>query len=546
VGGWINGTDSGDVEQLANINSTLNQIQAELADIETEMSEILSLLEKQQFANRVEDTTDPVNRISDAVGSYQAVLAAAAQISCRDASTPTCADPQSPAAVCASVNAQTLQQQCIALGDLPIPPGQAENFYTDNPPAAATNSLIGQFIWQITKNDPWDDSTVQTLANNVGGQVTEGQPPPDGVWQDGSAFYAGQQPYFLGTTTDQDIQYLASYYFSIFAEGLTMRSAYYGFDDVPESTYKSPVTRSLKDYFDLVMGAPAALPAGTFIDTAVSKGSTPPNNNGLMWSGQLGSIASTYAYGRLINQKASVTLPYSGAQPGDRANNAPGAQTPVLPDGQTPHDWAAATNAQLSQLISDTPPGPSTNTLVPGYFAGQILDNSTYGGTTIGWASGQAFDLAPQIQATNTSPGLDVIDAPIRCYPVSSCQLFTWAWGAPWGVTDLNTGENPNFSPSLQPDTTNNWWTNQQCPDISSQQCTFGQTYPGIINNWQLPVLYLRTPVGAGQGRGSECYFYYEPGCLTTPPTPPPTGPTRRSSSSASSSHTARAASPAR
>jgi hypothetical protein len=467
VAGWLspNAPDS-DAAQLANIDSALNQITTQLTDLENEMGQLQSEVTLGNYSTLAEGAAPTVNAIQDGLSSYQAVLDAANQISCWPSNAGSCPNPQSPADVCQGASGP-LQNLCVTLGDLPLPANLPPRPYTNpNSPNALTGSLIGQFMYEITSVNSFSDSQIQALANDAAGGLGGGSPGTAGIWQFGSAYLAAQTP-FLGTPTDQEIQDMIGYYMSAYTAGLTMRGAFWGFDQFAASTYNSAVNTSLADFSDLTEAAPAPLPGGTFLD----------QKSGLMWSGWLGAIENAECPADVAEHDGQISLPYPAGTGGscsaginpltDTPNNAPGWVTPQLANGQTIADWSIAGQDQVQDLSANLAPYTNSGTQATylvnnGLFAGPIISNVSAGKKPqelAAWPNGvtsnqQLCDL------TDNTPG---------------CEALIWLPGInPWDVAAGDSG-----------------------------------SYEGAPL-YDFPSFFFRTPVAAGPN--AECYYYPQSG----------------------------------
>jgi hypothetical protein len=484
VAGWLfpSGGNT-DAQQLANINSALDQINAQLTDLQNEMTAIQQELKQLMDANTygiynglAENANQAVTSIDDAMSSYQTLTEVADEISCGSSTvSATCPNPKSPSAVCAAAPPRgATQLLCQELGLLPAPPAspETEGWWTiQGSPESMT--LIGRFMVESTQQNPFNDSDVQALANDVLGAAAGGGPATVGIWQYGSAYLAGQAP-FVGTPTDQEIQDIIGYYMSAFTAGLTMRAAYWGFDGDPPSSYEAafqgpnpnqPEPPGMLPQFQaLTNAAPAPLPGGTFIDM----------KSGLMWSGWLGSQEF---FGCTQSNPAPFGLPYQPSctvgdehPNGDVPNNAPGAVTPQLAKGQTITDWSQAGGNELESLSTDVAPyangGSQATYLVNnGLFAGQIISN--------------AFDFSGSSASPMWPNGLD--------NNFNSCDLLT---NAP-GTCGAFVWTNGDGAASLPWDmASGGQWTPQ--PALT------------FVFAYDLPMLYWRSPTA------SECYFFLE------------------------------------
>ena len=465
VGGWDSSSSGGGCKgcatQLANINSALNQISSQLADLKSQVSALQTEVTLGDYSTLAADAATSVNAVGDAMSSYTAVTSLASEISCWPATGSTCSDPQAPSTVCATPETRDLTDLCIALGDLPLPADLPTHPYTNpNAPAAVQNSLIGQFMHE-TEVNPFTDSDLESLANQVAGGLGGGAVGTVGIWQFGSAYLASQSP-FLGTSTDQEIQDLLGYYLSAYTAGLTMRAAWWAFDQDSQSTYSSSIDTELTDFQDLVAAMPSPLPGGTFLETG----------SGRMWSGQLGSTEMVFFVPR---PSTPITLPYVSHYPDygsdDAPNTAPGAVTPELPDGQTISDWSVAGPTQLEELGSDAASqttGDQTSYFVKqGLFAGQILSNSAVGpsGANVTWPNG--LSESDWNAATPCS---------LAAY-TSTCVAPTWGGPGETSLWDLSHGDG------------------------------IYTLYGGALS---FATLYWRMPVSTGTD--AECYYYPESG----------------------------------
>jgi hypothetical protein len=525
LSGIINGTSPSD--ELANVDSALQQINAQLADLQVETKQLGTQITQGNYSQLAANAADEVNSISDGASSFETVLDEAAQIGCGDYSHPIdpgsslpCSSPQSPATVCsasAEASNATLKQACIAFGDLPLP-ADAASFYTrSDAPTAATESLVGEFINEITQQSLLSDASVQDLANQLGGDQGGGAPGTYGLMQYGSA-YAASGPFFVSTNS-QTVQDIYGYYFDAFVAGLTMRAAYDGLDQIPQTEYESATNTTLSDYDDLAAAAPVALPTGTFIDTAAYT----------MWSGQIGEVVTQGTYVNQVNAGAALTLmPYSD-------NAASGASAPTL-GGQPIADWSAAQLSQLQTLYGDIPSGSSgtdgdflvgsasqagSPEVWPGLLNNGVWDGAGY---PVGISSEQeSAPSASSITGMSITPSPDGgyfpgsynnQEVPLSILDVVSCSANgnsncsepTWANGAPYGAYDLNNG----WQMKSVSGETLSWWANwdsdsTQCVDLDFlDNCNDTREYPGITNHSVLPVLYYRAPADTI----NECYFW--------------------------------------
>ncbi len=382
------------------------------------------------------------------------------------------------------------------LGDLPLPPNSSHYYSEAGSPAEARHSLIGEFIWEMTQNNPFNDSDIQSLAAD-----TIGVGGTDGIWQYGSSWLLHEQP-FLDTNDDKQMQGLVGYYLGAYAAGLTMRSAYYGFEQIPATTYESAIEHDLGDYVDLVGAAPSPLPAGTVIEL----------NNGTMWSGQMGSIQSLANYKTLAAKGATITLPQQTDENGNIPDNAPGAHTPTLANGETITNWAAANNETLGKLASSVPSSESNkaNYLADeDLFSGQLLSNSSHAALfspreVFVWPSGMGLHVAGYEQEFGE------VSLSGKCtLPSGGCYAPTWASGEELEAFDLASGS--GMVKALGAGTGNvNWlhWPNCKINNFKNAvQCEADyERYLPLATGMTLPVLYDRTPVTTG--KEPECYYY--------------------------------------
>jgi hypothetical protein len=496
-------------QQLQQIDKTLIEVQSQIAQLQTEVSSIDAKVDKGDFQAAAAQAAGPVLAISNNQSSYLAVTNLAAQISCPPRAG-GCTNPQSPAQVCENAATASVQADCMALGNLPLPGGQsAINYYLD--PSHQGND-IGQFVWEMTQNNKWDDTSIQQIANALGGAHVAGGNIGGGMFDYGSNYLATDTgpnagnpiaPLF-GTDSDQQLQNLIGYYMAAYVAGTTMRGSYYGFNQVPKTTYQSPVQNSLDYYRKLVASAPVPLPAGTFIDT-----DAPIGTAGRMWSGQLGSVQDQNHY---LNSgpgaAGHITLPYQASQPNNYANNAPGAQTPKLANGSTISNWSPAWAGSLNQLFTDAGHGGSY--LVDnGLVDGQILSNGAWGGTSVSWPGGYQLATENNGDFEVTVIYMEPSDLP-TCVPppahTSGCVAPTWALGDPLGAWDLNGGEAmANVLGKFFP--INNWSQDLKCSFLYEPACNGGDLERAITPNWTLPVLYDRYYFPQ-----SECYYYTQSG----------------------------------
>jgi hypothetical protein len=523
---------SAEAAELANIDSALTQINAQLAALQAELAQLQQQLNQDTFSLLVEGAAPYASPINNTVGDFNAVVDEAAQIGCGNYGkqpTKPCASPQSPAQVCtaaAEAANGALQAACVAFGDLPIPAGSVKFYEGPNAPPAAINSLVGVFISDVVENDRFDDSDLTTLADDFGGQLAGGVSSAYGVLQQGSSLIGQQSPFF-GSSQSQQVQALDAYYCNAVVAGLTMRAAYYGFENV---TSGSGLSAALTAENDLYKTSPNALPAGTFIDTSPYT----------MWSGQLGGVMSAPIYAGQVHIGASVYLPldtHSGYTP----NNEPGAQPPTL-SGKPINNWSAAQLSQLQTLYGGVPGGHSgtdadyftggqTPLMWPGLINNGVWDASSFH-TGIRYyeessPKGMSFQQTPDygyICGHGDECQLPVLDV-VGCTATGNgnCAEPAWSWGSPYGFPyDVNNG--------VQMETAADWpvWKNWNsdptyCVDENFfSHCTESRAYPGIMNHLFLPVLYFRPPTA------SECYYWPEAGspsgsngCPMAAPSPP-------------------------
>ena len=495
-------------EELEEMNAALNKISSQLAELKAQIAELKAVMEQAAYSTIALDAAKNVEAIADATSSYQAVVQEATQISCGEYSTGAskrvraeskCSSPVSPSEACtaaAEAANEGLHKACVHLGDLPLPPNASHYYSEAGSPAEARHSLIGEFIWEITQNNPFNDSDIQSLAAD-----TIGVGGTDGIWQYGSSWLLREQS-FLDTTDDKQLQGLVGYYLGAYAAGLTMRSAYYGFEQIPATTYESAIEHDLGDYLDLVGAAPSPLPAGTVIEL----------NNGTMWSGQMGSIQTLANYKTLAAKGASITLPQQTDENGNIPNNAPGSRSPALANGETIANWAAADNEALGKLASAVPSSESNkaNYLADeGVFSGQLLSNSSHAAIfapreVFVWPSGMGLHVAGYEQEFGE------VSINGKCtLPGGGCFAPTWASGEELETFDLASGN--GMVKALGAGTGNvNWLHFPNCKlnnFKNAVQCEADyETHLPLAPGMTLPVLYDRTPVTTG--KEPECYYY--------------------------------------
>ena len=495
-------------EELEEINAALNKISSQIAELKVQIAELKAVMEQAAYSTIALDAAKNVEAIADATSSYQAVVQEATQISCGEYSAGSskrfrgeskCSNPVSPSEACTAAAESAnegLHKACVHLGDLPLPPNSSHYYSEAGSPAEARHSLIGEFIWEMTQNNPFNDSDIQSLAAD-----TIGVGGTDGIWQYGSSWLLHEQP-FLDTNDDKQLQGLVGYYLGAYAAGLTMRSAYYSFEQIPATTYESAIEHDLGDYVDLVGAAPSPLPAGTVIEL----------NNGTMWSGQMGSIQSLANYKTLAAKGATITLPQQTDENGNIPNNAPEAHTPTLANGETITNWAAAGNETLGKLASSVPSSESNkaNYLADeDLFSGQLLSNSSHAALfspreVFVWPSGIGLHVA----------GYEDEFGEVSIYgkctlPGGGCYAPTWASGEELEAFDLADGS--GMVKALGAGTGNvNWlhWPDCKINNFKNAvQCEADyERYLPLATGMTLPVLYDRTPVTTG--KEPECYYY--------------------------------------
>jgi hypothetical protein len=530
----ING--NAEADQLANIDSALTQINDELVALQNELMTIETQLNKDTFSVLVEGAAPYASPINNTIADFDAVTDQAVQIGCTNwgkpsSAQPPCSSAKSPAQVCtttAEASNTQLKAACVAFEGPPIPSPEPSKYYETSTDPNVVNSLVGRFVNDVVQNDRFDDSDVTTLADDFGGPLAGGVSSAYGVLQQGSSLIEQSSPFF-GSSQSQEVQNLDAYYFNAVVAGLTMRAAYYGFENV---TSGSGLSAALTAENDLYKSSPMALPAGTFIDT----------NAYTMWSGQLGGVMAAPAYAHQVQISASIYLPLPTHTPAT-PNNAPGAQPPML-FGNSINNWSAARLTQLQTLYGDVPKGQSrtdgdyftggqTPLMWPGLINNGVWDASSFR-TRINYYAespphGMSFEQSPDLGYCERSgwdyrcqlPVLDVVGCTATAN--GNCEEPAWSWGSPYGFPyDVNNG--------VQTQTAADWpiWKNWNsepgyCIDEDFLgSCTEVRIFPGILDHLSLPVLYFRTPTT------SECYYWPEAGsgsgtngCPMSPPTPP-------------------------
>ena len=550
--GFLNGGGQTTSAQLTSIQNQLDEVSAQLADIEDGIKKLNLRLDKSEYGILAGQVSGQVSAIQDAESSFDALLDAANQIGCNNYTAAggvpaTCANPQSPAQVCttaAEAANPALRNACVEFGDLPVPAG-ALNFYgaTGFPPSPlAAGSLVGQFISEMTSLNQFNDADIQKIASTFGGSLIQAAPSSDDGMLQAIGRIASGNPFFTAGDS-QMVQDVYGYFVGVLAEGTTMRMAYYAFQGLPETTYDSAVNNMLTDLHDLYVAAPQPLPAGTFIDT----------NSYTMWSGQIGALESQSAYSAQVKQGSTLTLPSANA------NAAPQAHTPTLAGGGPISNWAAAQQKDLQGLSAHMTPGSGTfgDHLTgtdndrpgawPGLLSGAVWDGSAYavGGNYAAESPqprGFAFQQTPD-EAYYSNYRLGHIQAQIPvlraapCSPAgnSGCEEPVWANGTASATFDANNGGDPaqvylhggpinqrNGQTAMQ-----SWdnWTQDQSYCVKLHwygSCTKHRNYSGVANHITLPALFQRTPTNTQ----TECYYWSadgdavkDNGCPTGPPT---------------------------
>lgn len=499
----VSGTSHKTAEALQEIKSSISQMEASLAvmheqlkNLEEEVKSFSTEARHSEYSQLAAATANNVNAIKNNLSSFEAVVKAAAQITCGDyepganLQDASCAQPRSPAERCtneAESQNPELRAACIRLGDLPLPARQ--RFYTENAPRAARESLIGNFIIHMSSEDELNDNDVESLANAVAGGLAGGSSEAEGVWQADSAWLVGEHR-FIDGAVDQKLQNVVRYYMSAYVAGMVMRAYYYGFNQIPATTSESAEELLLKDFKDLVSAAPSPVPEGTFLDSST----------GLMWSGQLGSVANQNAYSQLVGAGASITLPAQESAPGT-PNDAPNAPKPELFNEEVIKDWSSATNPQLESLMK----GTSLHFLTSeGLFAGQILSNSSSSWIHAEWPAGMG--VSSQSEAGDTLYGFYVCEGGLEGSG-SGCLAPVWAQGEALEMFDLRSGE--GLQSRLHVSGTNNWWGSVafyggEEPNEAEEETPL--VIPSVMSEVSLPVLYWREPPSTGSE--AECYYY--------------------------------------
>jgi len=499
----VNGTSRKTQEDLNEIKRSLSQMEASLAVIHEQLKtleeSVVSLgseAKHSEYSAYALAVVNDVNAVYNNLSPFEAVVKQAAQITCGDYAPganlekASCADPRSPGERCtmqAEEHNEELRSACVHLGDLPIV--ERQHFYSEEAPQAARESLIGDFINHLTKEDGLNDSDVETIADAAAGGPSVGGGESEGIWQADSAWLVKQHR-FLGRTVDRKLQKVVHFYLFAYITGMVMRGYYYSFEQLPETTSASAEARLLEDLRDLEAAAPSPLPRGTFIDT----------DTGLMWSGQLGSVASQSTYSGLVNAGPAISLPYQPNEQGNEPNAAPGAPTPTLANREVIKNWAAAGNEQLEKLMK----GANLTDLVSEkLFAGQIVSNSSSGWIHAQWPSG--------VNVTLSHEEGDTLAGFYPCQGLESsggeCLAPVWAAGESLGMFDLHSGE--GVSAHVHLSGTNNWWGSLAMytgtePNEAEEDTPF--IVPAFIGTVQLPVLYYREPPTTGSA--AECYYY--------------------------------------
>ena len=502
----VNGTAHKTQEELQEIKSSIAQLEASMAvmheqlkTLEEGVKSLGSEARHAEYSQLAAATANNVNAVENNLSAFEAVVKEAAQITCGDYEPGanvkglSCAKPRSPAERCTTKHekhVKALAYACIYLGDLPEP--EKQRFYTEETPEAARKSLIGNFIIHITKEDELNDNDVESLANAVAGGLGGGSSESEGIWQSDSAWLVTQHR-FLDGEVDQKLQNVIRYYMSAYVAGMVMRAYYYGFNEIPVSTSQSAEEGLLKDFKDLVAATPSPLPEGAFIDTST----------GLMWSGQLGSVASQGSYYQLLSAGAGITLPLAESAPG-APNDAPNAPTPSLSNQEVINDWSAATEGQLEKLMK----GTSLHFLTSeGIFAGQVVSNSYWAGTHAQWPAGlgvsssfEAGDLL--LSFYECERGLEGSNA--------ECLAPVWAQGEALEMFDLHSGE--GMGSRVHVWGTNNW--SGSVAFYGGTEPSEGEEWtplivPSVISRLSLPVLFYREPPSTGSA--AECYYYSSP-----------------------------------
>ena len=507
--------------QLSSMQSEMTQMAGELADLSNKVAQVQSAITQGNYSQLASNAAKPINGIMDAESSFNAVLDEAVQIGCGNygasAGGPaaTCAAPQSPADVCtasAVAASAQLKDACTAFAGLPLPAGSS---------AGAPQGLVGDFLDELNENTLQDED-VQTIANNLGGNLVPGESgPAQGMLQLAAQYVSSGQ--FFTTANSQDLQNVYGYYMDALLEGTTIRMAYWAFTGKPVTQYNSPVTTTLDDIRALHVAAPQPLPSGTFIDTAAYT----------MWSGQIGAVETQPTYAAQVAQGAKLSLPTA-----NRHANA-GASTPTLANGTPFSDWSAGQQGTLQTLYGHVPAHPGT----PGdYLVGSA--NSSLKDPPAVWPglfsdgtwNGQSYAVGDNFAQENPSArGFTFSGSPDKgyfdqgratvhekvpslelnnCVPAGNagCPEPTWASGTASGVYDLNNGQDPPHVSGSMVDgsAVQNWgnWSSDQRYCVKEAfldiYCMKHRTYPGITNHLTLPVLFNRTPTPTQ----TECYYW--------------------------------------